>query len=177
MKYCSNCGAILSFRIPKGDDRPRHVCDACNSIHYQNPKLVVGCIPQWENSILFCRRAIEPRYGKWTIPAGFMENGETVTEGAERETYEEARAKVKDLKPYALYDLTFISQVYLIFRGTLMDLDFSPGEETLEVKLFSEQEVPWGELAFPVIRQTLRIYFHDLPEGVFPFHIGSIKRR
>jgi ADP-ribose pyrophosphatase YjhB (NUDIX family) len=136
--------------------------------------MVVGCIPTWEDSILFCRRAIEPRYGKWTLPAGFLENGETVAEGAKRETLEEARAQVEDLKPYTLYSLTFINQVYLMFRGRLVDRNFAPGEESLEVRLFKEAEIPWAEIAFPVIGESLRLYVKDLSGGVFPFHMGSI---
>jgi ADP-ribose pyrophosphatase YjhB (NUDIX family) len=135
---------------------------------------VVGSIPEWKNRILLCRRAIEPCYGKWTLPAGFLENGETVTEGAQRETLEEARAKLVDIVPYALYNLTFISQVYLMFRARLVDGLFETGEETLEIRLFREEEIPWDELAFPVIRETLRFFFEDLSKGVFPFRIGSI---
>lgn len=174
MKYCSNCGLPLVYRIPEGDDRPRFVCEACKTIHYENPKMVVGCIPRWEDGILFCRRAIAPRIGKWTLPAGFLENGETVTEGAKRETLEEARANVIGLKPYTLYNLTFINQVYLMFRGRLADQNFAPGSESLEVRLFKEEEIPWSEIAFPVIRESLRLYVKDLRKGVFPFHMGSI---
>ena len=176
MNYCIKCAAPLTSRIPEGDDRPRFVCEACETIHYENPKMVVACIAEWEDSILFCRRAIEPQYGKWTIPGGFLENGETVAEGAKRETFEEARARVTDERPYALYNLTFINQIYLIFRAALVDLDFSPGEETLEVRLFRKNEIPWEEIAFPVIRETLRQYFKDAPAGVFPFYMGSIAR-
>ena len=175
MNYCSNCGSLLSYQVPKGDDRSRYVCEACKTIHYENPKMVVGCIPTWRQSILFCRRAIEPRYGKWTLPAGFLENGETVAEGAKRETFEEAHAKVGDLKPYAIYSLAFINQVYFMFRARLIDLDFRPGEETLELRLFRESEIPWNEIAFPVIRETLRLYVKDSFCGIFPFHMGNIK--
>ena len=121
-----------------------------------------------------CRRSIEPRYGKWTIPAGFLEIGETVEEGAIRETYEEACAKVENLKPYALYNLSFIGQVYLIFIGRLKDLNFKVGHESLEVQLLEEHEIAWEELAFPVIREVLQLYFKDAPKGIFSFHIGDI---
>jgi ADP-ribose pyrophosphatase YjhB (NUDIX family) len=175
LKYCSRCGADLSYRIPEGDDRPRFICDNCKTVHYENPKMVVGCIPVLEESILFCRRAIEPRYGKWTLPAGFLEKGETVEAGAIRETSEEAGARVEGLKPFALYNLTFIGQVYLMFRGRMMDAQFLAGDESLEVKLFREDEVPWDDLAFPVIRETLRLYFADRARGLFSFHTGEIR--
>lgn len=174
MNYCSHCGSPLVSCIPDGDDRPRFVCERCKTVHYENPKLVVGCIATWKDGILFCRRAIEPRYGKWTLPAGFLENGETVAEGAKRETLEEAQARVAGLIPYTLYNLTFVNQVYLIFRGRLMDRNFAPGEESLEVCLFTEAEIPWDEIAFPVIRESLSLYVADLHVGVFPFHMGSI---
>jgi ADP-ribose pyrophosphatase YjhB (NUDIX family) len=174
MKYCSNCGEPVAFRIPNGDDRPRYVCDACRTIHYQNPRLVVGCIPEWEDKILLCKRAIGPRYGKWTLPAGYLENGETVTEGAEREAFEEARAKVEILSCYALINLTYINQVYLMFRTRLRDGNYQPGEESLDVKLFRENEIPWNNLAFPVMGETLTLYFKDRPTGVFPFRIRDL---
>ena len=174
MKYCSKCGSELSYRIPGGDDRPRFICDACCIVHYENPKMVVGCIPEIGDQILFCRRSIMPKYGKWTIPAGYLEKGETVEEGAKRETLEEAGARVESLEPYGLYNLTFISQIYLIFRGRLVDGNFGAGDESLEVRLFQEEEIPWTDLAFPVITETLRSYFKDRPNGIFPFHIGDI---
>jgi ADP-ribose pyrophosphatase YjhB (NUDIX family) len=164
----------VSQRIPENDDRLRFVCDTCEIIHYENPKMVVGTIPVWDHSILFCRRAIEPRYGKWTLPAGFLENGETVEEGARRETYEEAGAKLLELEPYGVYNLAFISQVYLMFRARLLEPNFNAGYESLEVRLFEEHEVPWEDLAFPVIRKTLQHYFEDLEKGAFSFHMGDI---
>ena len=175
MKYCSNCGSQLSHRVPEKDDRPRFVCDSCEIVHYENPKMVVGTIPIWEDRILFCRRAIEPRYGKWTLPAGFLENEETVEEGARRETYEEAGTKLGELEPYGIYNLAFISQVYLMFRARLLAPDFNAGYESLEVRLFEEHEVPWEDLAFPVIQRTLQQYFDDLKEGTFSFHMEDIK--
>jgi len=138
--------------------------------------MVVGCIPEWNDRILFCRRAIKPQYGKWTIPAGFLEKGESVAAGARRETYEEAGARVETLIPFALFDLVFVGQVYLIFRSVLENPDFRVGDESLEVRFFREAEVPWKELAFPVIRESLRLYFKDRAEGVFSFHTGEIKR-
>lgn len=177
MNYCNRCGATVTLKVPRGDDRLRSVCDACGTVHYENPKMVVGCIPVWQGSILFCRRAIAPGHGKWTLPAGFLENGETVADGAKRETFEETGANVEELRPYVLYNLTFINQVYLMFRSRLADFDYRPGDETLEVKLFKEGDIPWDNIAFPVIRETLKLYFKDLPTGVFPFHMGNITPR
>ncbi|MES9985024.1 MAG: NUDIX hydrolase [Candidatus Thiodiazotropha sp. 6PLUC1] len=176
MIFCSQCGAKVEVKIPEGDNRPRHVCDACNTIHYHNPKIVVGCIPVWEEKILLCRRAIEPRYGFWTLPAGFMENGETSQEGAARETLEEATARVDVEGLYGLYNLPHINQIYLIFRSRLLDLDFAAGSESLEVALFEESEIPWHEMAFPVIRESLQIFFKDRQTGSFPLRGGTIIR-
>ncbi len=174
MNFCSHCGAPLSVKIPAGDNRPRHVCERCGTIHYQNPKMVVGCIPEWEDRILLCRRAIEPRYGLWTLPAGFMENGETVAECALRETLEEAGARVELLGLYSLINLPDINQVYLMYRARLQDLDFQPGEESLEVALFSEAEIPWQHIAFRTIRITLEHFYADRRAGTFDLHVNSI---
>jgi ADP-ribose pyrophosphatase YjhB (NUDIX family) len=176
MKYCSQCGAAVELRIPDGDSLPRYVCSSCATIHYQNPKMVVGCIPEWEDKVLLCRRAIEPRRGLWTLPAGFMENGETTFDGAMRETLEEANARVAIESFYALYNIPYISQVYLLFRARLLDLDFSPGIETLELKLFAEADIPWDQIAFATVRNTLTHYFEDRRKGAFPFHMGTIER-
>lgn len=174
MKYCNQCGSEGTYRIPRGDDRPRFICDNCQTIHYQNPKLVVGCIPLWEDRVLMCRRAIQPRYGKWTIPAGFLEIGETVQEGAMRETYEEAGATVEIIKPYVLYNLSFIGQVYLIFLGRLVDSNFRTGYESLEVRLLKEHEIAWDELAFPVIHEVLQQYFKDTSKKIYNFYMDDI---
>ena len=175
MNYCSNCGAPVTYCIPPGEDRKRFVCESCNIIHYQNPNIVVGCIPFWEDKVLLCRRAIEPRLGLWTLPAGYLENGETVSAGARRETFEEAKASMGSLTPYALYNLVFVNQVYLMFRGRLLDCNFGPGEESLDVRLFTRAEVPWDDLAFRVIRETLDAYFQDRDQGEFSFHMGNIE--
>jgi ADP-ribose pyrophosphatase YjhB (NUDIX family) len=175
MNFCSNCGAPVVQRIPPGDTLPRFVCERCGAIHYQNPKMVVGCIPEWEDRILLCRRAIEPRYGLWTVPAGFMENGETTAQGAQRETLEEANARVDIVGLYALYNIPHINQVYILFRARLADLNFSPGAETLDVRLFREQELPWNEIAFASVRNTLTHYFADRRRGEFRFHMGTIE--
>jgi ADP-ribose pyrophosphatase YjhB (NUDIX family) len=156
---------------------PRHVCAVCGTIHYTNPKVVVGCLPEWEDRVLLCRRAIEPRYGLWTVPAGFMENGETTYQGAARETLEEANARVAIDSLYTVISLPHISQVYVMFRSTLGDLDFGPGTESLEVALFHEDDVPWDQLAFRTITRTLRRYFLDRKLGDFSVHVSTIDRR
>ncbi|MCE7914228.1 MAG: NUDIX domain-containing protein [Nitrosomonas sp. PRO4] len=176
MKYCSNCSATVELLIPAGDMLPRYVCTACHIIHYQNPKIVVGCIPEWKDKILLCRRAIEPRLGWWTLPAGFMENNETLAQAAARETLEEANARVEVGDLYALYSLPHISQVYVLFRAQLLDLDFSPGIESLDVKLMSEHEMPWEEMAFRVIHDPLKRYFKERSDGKPGFHMGVIDR-
>jgi ADP-ribose pyrophosphatase YjhB (NUDIX family) len=176
MNFCSNCGASVALKVPAGDTLPRHVCDACGAIHYQNPKIIVGCIPEWQDTILLCKRAIEPRYGLWTVPAGFMENGETTFEGAARETLEEANARVEIGPLYAIYNIPHINQVYMLFRARLLDLDFSPGAETLETRLFEEADVPWPEIAFATVRNTLTHYYGDRKKGEFGFHMGTIDR-
>jgi len=145
-------------------------------VHYQNPKIVTACIPEWEDQILLCKRAIEPRCGLWTLPGGFMENHETTTEAALRETWEEAQAKVLHPMLYMMISIPHISQVYLVFRGQLADLTFAPGEESLETALFHENEIPWPELAFPVITQTLKRYYQDKPSQQFPVHVESLIR-
>ncbi|NTV95586.1 MAG: NUDIX hydrolase [Thiobacillus sp.] len=177
MKYCSSCGAPVSHRIPDGDNRHRYVCDACGAIHYQNPRMVVGCLPYWGDKVLLCKRAIEPRYGYWTLPAGFMENGETTAEGAVRETLEEAGARVAIDDLYTLINVPDIDQVYLLFRARLLDLDFAPGEESLEVALFDEADIPWDQIAFRTVKKTLEHYFKDRRCDEFPLHFGDLDRR
>ena len=177
MNFCSNCGQPVTQRTPPGDDRSRFFCESCGVIHYQNPKLVVGCIPVMEDQILLCRRAIEPCYGMWTLPAGYLENGETVAAGAKRETLEEAQARVEILAPYALYNICHVDQIYLMFRARLIDKRFQAGSESLEVKLFSENDIPWQEIAFRVINATLLQYFNDRRNGQFPFYIGNITQQ
>jgi ADP-ribose pyrophosphatase YjhB (NUDIX family) len=176
MNYCSQCGEPVQVRVPEGDNMPRHVCDACGTIHYMNPKVVVGCIPEWEDRILICRRAIEPRYGLWTLPAGFMENGETVQQGAARETLEEASAEVSVGALYALFNLPHINQIYMLFRARMERPEFGPGTESLEVELVREDQIPWDEIAFPVIAETLRLYYRDRAEGRYPLRSGEIIR-
>ncbi len=168
MKFCSQCGESVTQRIPEGDNRPRFVCDTCHAIHYQNPRIIAGCLPVFEDRVLLCKRSIEPRAGKWTLPAGFLENGETTAHGALRETFEEANAHAEIIELYTLFNLPHISQVYMFYRARLTDLDFSPGEESLETRLFREPEIPWDELAFPVITRTLEHFYADRKSNHFP---------
>ncbi len=172
MKFCSECGEKVIEKIPDMDDRLRFVCPQCDAIHYQNPKLVVGAVPVWEEKILLCKRAIEPQYGLWTLPAGFMENAEETVEGAERETYEEAGAKLTNTHFYRLFDLPFINQVYLFYRADLVSGEHSPGIESLETKLFAEEEIPWDQLAFPVVHDVLKEFFADRRAGQFIVRTG-----
>ncbi|THF60962.1 NUDIX hydrolase [Pseudothauera rhizosphaerae] len=174
MKFCSNCGTAVDLRVPPGDTLPRHVCPACGSIHYLNPKMVVGALPEWEGRILLCRRAIEPRHGYWTLPAGFMENCETTAQAAARETLEEACARIEIGELYTLFDIPHISQVHIIYRARLLDVDFGPGEESLEVALFDEADIPWGDIAFRSVEQTLKHYYEDRRRGRWQFHVGTI---
>jgi ADP-ribose pyrophosphatase YjhB (NUDIX family) len=156
---------------------PRWVCDACGEIHYQNPKLVVGAIPEWEGRLLLCRRAIEPRYGYWTLPAGFMENDETAGQAALRETLEEAGAHIELLAPYSLISVPYVNQVHVFYRARLLDLEFKPGEESLEVALYDEDKVPWKEIAFRTVGLTLRHWFADRKAGAFGFHAEDVAPR
>lgn len=174
MRFCSLCGASVELRIPADDSRLRHVCTQCAAIHYQNPKLVIGSIPVWEDKVLLCKRAIEPRHGLWTLPGGFMENGESTQQAAIRETLEEANARVVLDDLYSMYSLPYINQVHLFFRARLLDLDFSPGVESLEVRLFSEAEIPWKELAFRPVRFSLEHFFAERRLGSFTLHMGDL---
>ena len=178
MRYCSVCGSPrIALRIPEGDTLPRDVCESCGTIHYQNPKVVVGCLPEWEGRVLLCKRAIEPRLGLWTLPAGFLENGETLANGALRETLEEAHARVALGELYTVISLPMINQVYMMFRARLQDLGFGPGTESLEVRLFDESEIPWESLAFRTIARTLRNHFLDRRLGESVVRVSAIERR
>lgn len=182
MKYCSECAAPVILQVPPDDTRERHVCPVCGTIHYQNPKMVVGSIPVWERDgvarILLCRRAIEPRYGYWTLPAGFMENNETTSQAAQRETVEEAGANIALHELFSILNVPHVHQVHLFYRASLLDLDYEAGTESLEVKLFTEQEIPWEEIAFPTVSHTLRFFFEDLARvrqgGRYELHAHDI---
>jgi ADP-ribose pyrophosphatase YjhB (NUDIX family) len=184
MKFCSECAHPVDLQIPDGDNRPRYVCRQCTTIHYQNPKLVIGSIPVWEEEgklqVLLCRRAIEPRYGYWTLPAGFMENSETTGEAALRETEEEAGADIELGELFTLLNVAQVHQVHLFYLARLRSLDFAPGIESLDVRMFAEHEIPWDELAFPTIRTTLELFFADRVKmregGQYGFHSRDIVR-
>ena len=177
MNFCSACGAEVEVRIPDGDDRDRYVCVSCECIHYVNPRVIVGCLAVHEDRILLCKRAIEPRYGLWTLPAGFMENGETTRQGAARETWEEAQGRVSDLELYRVFDVPYISQVYMFYRCRLVDGDYGVGPESLETALYDEGDIPWDEIAFPVVRETLADFLRDRQRGAFPIVVDEIKAR
>ena len=168
MNFCIKCGASVSMIVPDGDTRERAVCDNCGYIHYVNPRIVTGCLPVHKDQVLLCKRAIEPRYGFWTLPAGYLENGETVAAGAARETMEEANANVTGLDLYTVFSLPHISQIYMFFLSELNKPEFSSGEESLEVELFSEDKIPWDLLSFPVVTQTLEFFFEDRKTSDFP---------
>lgn len=174
INFCSVCGNPTVVKIPPGDALPRHVCDVCGTIHYRNPRMVVGTLPVWGDQILLCRRAIEPRYDKWTLPGGFMENGESLEEAAERETREEACARIELAGLYATVSVPAIHQVHFFFRARLLDTDFAAGEETLETRLFHESEIPWDDLAFRTVEFALRRYFADVASGRFGLHSTSL---
>jgi ADP-ribose pyrophosphatase YjhB (NUDIX family) len=175
MKFCANCGSAVVKRVPPGDMLPRWCCDECGEIHYQNPKLVIGTIPEHEGRILLCRRAIEPRYGYWTLPAGFMENAETTGEAAGRETVEEAGADIELGAAFTMISVPGVNQVHLYYLARLRSLEFKPGEETLEVALFQESDVPWNDIAFRTVAATLRHWFADRKRGAFGFHNEDLR--
>ncbi len=177
MKFCSNCGSAITTRIPEGDNRERFVCDVCSTIHYQNPRVITGCLPIYEDKILLCRRAIEPRHGYWTLPAGFMENGETTDAGAKRESWEEARAELTDVELYCIYNVPDIDQVFFFYRSYLTGPEaFGVGEESLEVQLFREDEIPWKDLAFYTVYKTLKYYFDDRNNDHYPVRDEALIR-
>jgi len=177
MKFCSECGKATVQRIPQGDNLPRHICEHCDTIHYQNPKLVVGCLPVWNEQVLLCKRAIEPCYGLWTLPAGFMENQESLEEAALRESREEANANLEIENIYSIISLPHINQVYVLYRAKLLDLDFYAGPESLDVQLFNEEDIPWESLAFKTIENTLKHYYSERKNGDFTVYNGVVSKR
>ncbi len=176
MNFCSNCGQPVTLRVPPGDNLPRYVCDACDTIHYVNPRMVVGCVVEWEGAILLCKRAIEPRHGYWTAPAGFMECGETVAEGAARECQEEALAEVEMGSMVAMIDVPHVHQVHIMFRANLREGRYGVGDETLESALYEEDDIPWDDLAFPSVRFALEKYLEDRREQVERLHVTRVER-
>ena len=175
IKHCKACGGEAPYSTPPDDNRERAICKVCGTIHYENPCNVVGTVPVWNDKVLLCRRNIEPRYGLWTLPAGFMELGETTEQGAIRETDEEAGARVDLHGLFTLLNVVRVGQVHLFYRASLRDTDFAPGPETIEARLFPEEEVPWDELAFRTVRETLRHYFEDRRRGRFELHCSDIQ--
>jgi ADP-ribose pyrophosphatase YjhB (NUDIX family) len=174
IKHCRACGTEVDYRIPADDNRERAVCPACGTVHYVNPLNVVGTVPVWGDQVLLCRRNIEPRYGLWTLPAGFMELGETTEGGALRETDEEAGARVELEGLFTVLNVVRVGQVHLFYRARLLDTDFHPGPESIEARLFAEGDIPWEELAFRTVRETLRHYFEDRRLGHFGVHTADI---
>lgn len=172
--HCRVCGAPTDYRVPPDDNRPRATCTACGLVHYENPLNVVGTVPVWQDQVLLCRRAIEPRHGLWTLPAGFMELGETTAQGALRETVEESGAHVELEGLFTLLNVVRVGQVHLFYRARMLDLHLDPGPETLEARLFREDEIPWDELAFRTVRETLRLFFENRRVGQYDVHTLDI---
>lgn len=178
MKFCSACGQTVEMKIPDGDHQPRHVCASCGQIHYFNPKIIVGCVPEWQDGrILMCRRNIEPRLGKWTFPAGFLELGETTGQGAAREAREESQAEVEITDLLTVISVPYVSQVYMIHRARLLRETFGPTPESSEVRLMREDEIPWDEIAFPTIWHSLKLFFADRAQGRNQIHELNLTRR
>lgn len=177
MNFCSHCGQPVTLEIPSGDNKPRYVCKACHLVHYQNPKLVVGCVPEYEGRILLCRRAIEPRRGYWTVPAGFMENGETLQQAAARECQEEALATVEIGSLLAVAHVLSAHQVHVFFRAQLPTLSYGAGSESLEAALVDPSDIPWSEIAFPSTEFAVRRYLEDRAEGLERHHFAALERR
>ena len=176
MKFCSSCGALVTHKIPDGDNRLRYVCESCGEIHYQNPKVIAGILPTYKSKVLLCKRSIQPRVGYWTLPAGFLENGESSLEGAIRECSEEANTQVRDPSIYAIFDIPQINQIYIFYRAEMPEAIFSPSTESSDVALFSEENIPWSELAFPMVEALLDHYFEDRKSGIFEVIREDIRR-
>ncbi len=175
IQFCKQCGAKVVYRLPDdGDTKPRAVCTVCHTVHYENPLNVVGTVPHWGEQVLLCKRNIEPRLGKWTLPAGFMELNETTAEGAARETDEEAGAQFEMQGLFSLLNVARVGQVHLFYRARLTSDQFNPGTETMEARLFTEAEIPWDEIAFRTVKETLEHYFADRRVGAYEIHVIDI---
>ena len=174
IKHCRTCGGAVRYEIPPDDNRDRAVCTLCHLVHYENPLNVVGTVPAWGDLVLLCRRNIEPRYGLWTLPAGFMELGESTADGAIRETVEEAGAHIELEGLFTVLNVVRVGQLHLYYRARLLDTEFAPGPETIEAGLFREAEIPWSDLAFRTVRTTLERYFEDRRKGSFGIHCADI---
>ena len=177
MNFCSNCGQQISFGKVPDDEKERYHCKNCSSIHYQNPKIIVGTLPHWEDKILLCKRAIEPRKNLWTLPAGFLENGERIEDGGIRETVEEANADIKIGRLFSVYSLPDVGQVYCIFLADLVNLNFHPGHESLEVELFKKEDLPWKEIAFSAIKFTLEKFVYANDGANHEVHLGALNKK
>ena len=177
MSFCTACGHLTQDKVPLGDHQIRQVCVNCDTIHYVNPKVICGALAIWQDKVLLCRRAIEPRYGLWTLPAGYMELFETMEQGSARETREEAVAEVDIEHLYCMYNIPRIGQIYVLFKAQLIDGKFGAGEETIESNLFAEHEIPWEQLAFPSVERTLRHYFADKKQQDYPLHLETLGSR
>ena len=175
MKYCSNCASPLEYRVPEYDDRERHCCPSCGHIHYINPKVIVGCLPIWEDKILMCKRGIEPRKGYWTLPGGFMEVDETTEQGALRETWEEARVQADIVKLHGIYNIPHINQVYFFYLANMLSPDFETTFESTEIKLYDKTEIPWDQLAFKVVELALKQYMSGDGEIQSPYFHSEIR--
>lgn len=173
MKFCSNCGNQIKHGEIPGEHIPRYYCDVCSTIHYQNPLVIVGCLPIWEDKVMLCKRGIEPQYGLWNIPGGFMENDETVEAGAVREMVEETGGNIKVLGLHTVYSVLPVNQVHLHFLVALVDLKYHLTDESIEIQLFTEQEIPWREIAFASSRFALKKYFEDRKNGTRQTHLGT----
>jgi len=178
IKHCRECGIAVVYRIPDdGDTRQRAICTICSTVHYENPLNVVGTVPVWGDSgeqVLLCKRNIEPRWGKWTLPAGFMELGETTAQGAARETDEEAGAEYEMQDLFTVMNVVRVGQVHFYYRARLLSPIFNPGHETIEARLFTEAEIPWDEIAFRTVKETLEHYFDDRRKGRFDIHVTDV---
>jgi ADP-ribose pyrophosphatase YjhB (NUDIX family) len=175
IQHCRVCGGHTAYRVPVDDNRERAICSVCGEVHYENPINVVGTVPEWDGKVLLCRRNIEPRRGLWTLPAGFLELGESLEEGARRETDEEAGAHIEMLGLFTALSVVQVGQVHFFYRARMLDTHLDPGPETIEAQLFAEHEMPWDEIAFRTVRQTLRHYFADRALGRFELHVGEIR--
>ena len=176
IKFCSQCGSPTRLSIPEGDNRQRAICTVCNHIHYTNPRVIVGCVPTYDGKLLLCKRAIEPRINLWTLPAGFLENGETAADGAVRESWEEARITAEGVQLYRLYDVPYINQLYIFFLCQIRERKFEPGPESYETRLYENSEIPWDEIAFPVVKETIEEFFEDKKNNHFPVRMSEIER-
>lgn len=176
IKHCKECGAPVVYRLPDdGDTKQRAICPRCHTVHYENPLNVVGTVPHWGDKVLLCLRNIEPRKGKWTLPAGFMELAETTADGALRETIEEAGAQVEMQNLFTLLNVARVGQVHFFYRARLLSDQFDPGTETIEARLFSEAEIPWDDIAFRTVKETLERYFANYHTGQYGFHVIDIE--